>query len=581
MQKGNNTMSINQKQFQWLLRHDFAAFSEGGFRELNPQKEYMRNWHLQVVAATLEQCRTGKLKRLIINVPPRSLKSHMASICFPAYLLGHNAAARIVCASYAQDLADNLAGSCRTLMMSKFYRDIFPATRLASTRQAIHDFKTTMNGGRLSTSVGGVLTGRGGDFIIIDDPLKPEEAYSDAQRQAVNDWYDHTLISRLDNKATGCIIVIMQRLHEDDLVGHLSSQPDWKILRFPAIAEEDETHVITTPYGPATYTRRQGEALHPERESLEILCGIENIQGSYNFNGQYQQRPAPLGGGMVKLEWFKSYAPHECPEEFEQIFQSWDTANKTSDRNDYSVCTTWGVSDKHLYLLDVLCDRLDYPTLRRRVRTHTHAFGATNILIEDKASGTQLIQDLIDDGVHSTTPYQTKMDKISRMSTASSMIENGFVHIPARADWLDAYRHELSIFPNGQYDDQVDSTSQALDWIKQGMSTFWFEEQAREEYLKLPEAARIELGDPVGLDCDQSQTSVAMPQTSACEKCGNTNLSRCCVQGVSGDVEESCVCGWSRRTSRPTKVRAAIGHNPLGLSEPSFLAPRKGEAALR
>jgi len=284
---------------------------------------------------------------------------------------------------------------------------------------------------------------------------------------------------------------------------------------------------------------------------------------------------------MVKLEWFKSYAPHECPAEFEQIFQSWDTANKTSDRNDYSVCTTWGVSDKHLYLLDVLRDRLDYPTLRRRVRTHAHTFGATNILIEDKASGTQLIQELRDDRLHSVTRYQSKLDKISRMSTASSMIENGFVHIPARADWLDAYRHELSIFPNGQYDDQVDSTSQALDWVKQGMSTFWFEEQAREEYLKLPESARIELDDPVALDCDQSQTSVAMPQTSACEKCGNTNLSRCCVQGISGDVEESCACGWSRRISRPTKVRAAIGQNPLRLSEPSFLAPREGEAAPR
>jgi hypothetical protein len=421
MQERIERMSLQPKELRALLRRDFVAFSHRGFQELNPQTMYQHNWHIEVIAAALEECRTGRLKRLIINVPPRSLKSHLCSISFSAYLLGHNPAARIVCASYAQDLADNLAGSCRTLMMSPFYRDIFRATRLASTRQAIHDFKTTMNGGRLSTSVGGVLTGRGGDFIIIDDPLKPEEAYSDAQRQAVNDWYDHTLISRLDNKATGCIIVIMQRLHEDDLVGHLSSQPDWKLLRFPAIAEEDETHVITTPYGPATYTRRQGEALHPERESLEILCGIERIQGTYNFNGQYQQRPAPLGGGMVKLEWFKSYAPHEGPEEFGQIFQSWDTANKTSDRNDYSVCTTWGVSEKHLYLLDVLRDRIDYPTLRRRVRAHAHAFGATNIVIEDKASGTQLIQELRDDGLYSVTRYQSKLDKISRMSTASEL----------------------------------------------------------------------------------------------------------------------------------------------------------------
>jgi predicted phage terminase large subunit-like protein len=247
----------------------------------------------------------------------------------------------------------------------------------------------------------------------------------------------------------------------------------------------------------------------------------------------------------------------ECPAEFELIFQSWDTANKTSDRNDYSVCTTWGVSDSHLFLADVFRDRPDYPTLRRRAKSLAQQFRATNILIEDKASGTKLIQDLIADGVHSVTAYQTKMDKISRMSTASSMIENGFVLLPARAAWLDPYRHELSVFPNGQYDDQVDSTSQALDWFKQGRSTFWFAEQAREEYHKLPESARIVLDDPVVLDCDQSHTSAAMPQQSACEKCGNTNLSRCCVQGVSGDVEESCACGWSRRIPRPTKVRTA------------------------
>jgi hypothetical protein len=164
---------------------------------------------------------------------------------------------------------------------------------------------TEGKGFRLATSVGGVLTGRGGDFIIIDDPLKPDEAVSETQRNAVNDWYQHTLYSRLNNKDKGCIIIIMQRLHEDDLVGHVLQRGQWKVLSFPAIAVEDETYVIKTPYGARNVRRRAGEALHPERESLEVLQTIHNTQGEYNFAGQYQQQPTPLGGGMVKTAWFR------------------------------------------------------------------------------------------------------------------------------------------------------------------------------------------------------------------------------------------------------------------------------------
>jgi hypothetical protein len=214
-------MMINSDQYASILRNDFLSFMEKSFHDLNPETTYLHNWHIDIIAAALEECRLGKLTRLIINVPPRSLKSHMASISFPAWVLAQNPAAQIICASYAQDLADKLAGDCRSLMMSQWYQELFPATRLATRRPAVHDFMTTEKGTRLATSVGGVLTGRGADFIIIDDPLKPDEALSEVQRRNVNDWYDHTLISRLNDKRTGCIILIMQRLHEDDLVGHV------------------------------------------------------------------------------------------------------------------------------------------------------------------------------------------------------------------------------------------------------------------------------------------------------------------------------------------------------------------------
>ncbi len=351
-------MKLNTNEYRTLLRSNFDAFIEGSFYELNPTTPFLSNWHISVIAAELEACRRGETKRLIINVPPRSLKSHCASIAFPAWLLGHDPSAQIIVASYAQEFANKLSSDCRALCGSPFYQNLF-STRLSPQRQALQEFTTSRKGFRMATSVGGVLTGRGADFIIIDDPLKPDEAASDTRRCAVNSWYDHTLYSRLNDKRSGCVIIIMQRLHEDDLVGHVLQQPDtWKVLRFPAIAEQDEQHVIEMILGGQRVTRRfkrrQGEALHPERESLEIISQMRERLGEYHFAGQYLQAPAPLGGGMVKAEWFKTYSAAERPEKFEMVLQSWDTANKPGELNDFCVCTSWGITGKNIYLLHVM-----------------------------------------------------------------------------------------------------------------------------------------------------------------------------------------------------------------------------------
>jgi predicted phage terminase large subunit-like protein len=476
------TMEFTKEECQAFMRNDFVAFVERGFRELNPQTEFRHNWHIDVIAEALEECRAGKLRRLIINVPPRSLKSHMTSISFAAWLLGHSPSAQIICASYAQDFSDKLAADCRSLMSTEWYQDLFPLTRLATRRSAVHDFTTTEKGSRLATSVGGVLTGRGADFIIIDDPLKPDEALSETQRNAVNNWYEHTLVSRLNDKRTGCIILIMQRLHEDDLVGHVMEQGGWRVLKFPAIAEENESYTIQSPYGERRFARKAGEALHPAREPLEVLDQLRQGQGEYNFAGQYQQAPAPRGGGLVKISWFKKYMHADLPDTFEMVFQSWDTANKAEDLNDFSVCTTWGLKNRQLYLLNVLRRRMEYPELKRAIRDHAAEFHAGNILIEDKASGTQLIQDLIHDGVHGISRYMPKMDKIMRLHSTTNTIENGLVFLPETAVWLTEYLHELTTFPNGRYDDQADSTSQALDWIKDRLSVLeytWLRLEAR------------------------------------------------------------------------------------------------------
>ena len=470
---------LTPEQYRAALRNDFCTFTERSFLEINPATDFARNWHINVIAHELELCRLGQTRRLIINLPPRSLKSHCASIAFPAWLMAHNPSAQVICASYAQDLADKHAIDCRALMNSDFYRQMFP-TRLSSEKRSIADFLTSARGCRKATSVGGVLTGRGADFIIIDDPLQPDKALSDARRKAVNDWYDNTLVSRLNHKLTGCIILVMQRLHEDDLVGHvleterrqaIDIEPKWKVVRFPAIAEEDERYEIPRFSKTFLYGRRKGEVLHPEREPMEILEQLRETQGEYTFAGQYQQSPAPLGGGLVKLRWFKTYTEAELPEKFDFIFQSWDTANKASELSDYSVCTTWaavrtGPEKGHLYLRDVYRARLEYPELKRVVRAHAALWDAKNVLIEDKASGTQLCQELIQDGMHSIKKCQSRQDKVMRMLSVTPTIENGFVSLPERAPWLSQYMHELVTFPHAKHDDQADSTSQALDWIK-------------------------------------------------------------------------------------------------------------------
>jgi len=454
-------------EYEALLRADFASFAQQCFHELNPRTLFAAGWFHDIIAAKLEAVRTGRSRRVIINMPPRHLKSHLASVCFPAWCLGHDPSAQLLCVSYAQDLADKLSRDCRQIVASNWYRQLF-ATRLSPQRQAMAEFETTAQGCRLATSVGGVLTGRGADLIIIDDPLKPEEALSQTQRQAANDWFDHTLYSRLNDTRSGAIIVIMHRLHEDDLAGHVMAQEDWEVVRFPAIAEDDEMWALDSELGQYVFTRQRGEALHPERQPVAILDKIRRTIGEYNFAGQYQQMPSPQGGGMVKAAWFRHYAANERPDKFDRIVQSWDTANKASELSDFSVCTSWGIKGKDLYLLHVLRRRMEYPELKRAVCEQCAAFAAEVVLIEDKASGTQLIQELVAEGIHAVTRYQPQTDKIMRMHAQTAMIENGFVHLPKETAWLAEYVHELTVFPKGKHDDQVDSTAQMLDWFKRG-----------------------------------------------------------------------------------------------------------------
>lgn len=460
------TIPLTPAEYHAILRDDLSLFIERSFRELNPQTNFIPGQYIELLAATLDKCRTGETKRLIINMPPRTLKSHAASVAFPAWLLGHDPTIQIICASYGQDLADKHARDTRTLMQSPFYRQLFPGTVL-SDKRSVNDFVTTRGGFRMATSVGGVLTGRGADVIILDDILKPDDALSETRRRAANDWYFNTLLSRLNSKEHGVIITLMQRLHEADLVGEvLDREPRvWKVLSLPAIAIQDESYQYKNLFGESTFCRKANTALHPERDSLETYQQIRAAVGEYNFNSQYQQSPTSRDGGMVKREWLKFYDSR--PRGYSTVAQSWDTACKSGDANDWSVCTTWMVCDGNYYLIHVSRERLNYPDLKRKAVELFTLHQPDKVYIEDRASGMALIQELKGEGVYCVQSYTPApgSDKRVRFAAQAMKFESGKVLLPREANWLEAYIAEITGFPGSKYDDQVDSTSQALEML--------------------------------------------------------------------------------------------------------------------
>jgi hypothetical protein len=320
-------------------RTDFRPFLEKCFNLLNPGQTFVSEPFLWAIAYQLERVRRGEIKRLIINLPPRSLKSITCSVAFPAYVLGRNPTCRFICVSYSAELSKKHSNDFRAILESHWFRRLFRSTRVGQYKNSETEIETTRHGGRLATSVGGTLTGRGGDIIIIDDPLKPDDAFSQTRRNQVNEWYKNVLLSRLNDKRTGAIIIVMQRVHPDDLTGFLLSQSDeWEVLSLPAIADSDETIL---GWDGVPFHRTAGEVLSPEREPLEVLNAMKRQIGGDAFSAQYQQMPVPPGGAMIKRHWLKRY--DELPPRSERllVLQSWDTASKGGPENDFSVCTTW------------------------------------------------------------------------------------------------------------------------------------------------------------------------------------------------------------------------------------------------
>jgi len=449
-----------------LTRQDFPVFLRRVWPLISGGDPLLWNWHLDTLCYHLDRVARGECQRLIINLPPRNGKSKTVSSIWPAFTLGVRPTANILGVSYSNELSGKLARDCATLMQQPLYRQLFPRTVISQKRSAAFDFETTAGGGRLATSVTGTLTGRGGDIIILDDVIKPEEANSELAREKVIVWFQSTLSSRLDDKASGAIIVVMQRLHQGDLTGMLLEAGGWEHCCLPAIAPADAA--IPLLRGGVHY-RKEGDVLHPERESLELLLQQKAAMGSVGFSAQYLQDPVPATGNMVQAEWLRQFDPALLDRSKGQVIQSWDTASKDNPHNDYSVCVTALKQGHKVFVLDVFRRRLKFPQLKAHAIRLAREHGAGVLLIEDQSSGSQLIQTLRAEspsGVPAPIARRPEQDKVARVAGVSAMIEAGRLLLPADAPWLADFRSELLGFPNARFDDQVDALSQLFTWLR-------------------------------------------------------------------------------------------------------------------
>ena len=432
--------------------HNFSRYMFRSKRNI----DMLDNWHQARICKALQRVYTGRINRLIINVPPRSGKTEVAVKAFIAWAMGLAPDSEFIHASYSKRLATANAYDIRAMMQHEAYKLVFPWLKLQDDSKAKDEFRTTAGGIVYATGAEGTITGYGaskmrdsfGGAIIIDDPHKAGEATSPVMRQSVIDWYQSTIQSRL-NKPDGPIIIIMQRLHEEDLSGWLlngGSGEKWEHLVIPA---RDES----------------GQSFWPEQFPPEMLDRLE-LTSPYVFAGQYMQRPSPLGGGIFKDEWWRFFDAMP-PLKHRSIYA--DTAQKTKEQNDYSVFQCWGVTqDNQMVMLDMARGKWEAPELETMARafwqkhhSQTYYGPLRAFKVEDKVSGTGLIQKLKREGIP-IVPIQRNVDKVTRAFDAAPYIQSGNVYLMRSTPHLADFLAESAVFPNGSHDDMIDATMSAI-----------------------------------------------------------------------------------------------------------------------
>jgi predicted phage terminase large subunit-like protein len=456
-------MSTDKETVYALIRSDLRLFLRRVLNTVEPETKYEHAGYIEVIISELTKLLASPTRRLVINVPPRHLKSIIVSVAYSAWLLGHTPHLKLLCISYSPELATQFSKMVRLVMESAWYIATFPQSVLSASDNTQDLITTTVGGYRRAVSVGGAITGFGADVIIIDDPQKADDVQYPNKRQLSYETFKNTIATRLNDPKQGAIVLIQQRLHEEDWSGLALESGNWSHVRLPAIAEQAEVFDLGNN---RTYRRKAGDVLHLTRLPKSDLDKIRGEIGDLAFETQYQQRPGCPGGHIIDLQWFRRFDQTPQKEPNDLMVQSWDIAYTTDGQSNFSVCTTWLYKAGNLHLIDIFRKKMLYPDLRDCVPAYAAIHKANYVVIEAIGPGKALYQEL-----HRKDPFkylstEPKEPKGVRLMTLSHFVKNGRVWLPQEAPWLGDFINELRNFPNGKYDDQVDSFTQALRWLQ-------------------------------------------------------------------------------------------------------------------
>lgn len=452
-------------------------------------KPFVDNWHIHAIAEHLEAVSAGQIKRLVINIPPRCGKSNLASVAWPAWTWIKKPEKQWLCGSYAEKLAIRDSLRMRRIISSPDYiRDFGDSFKLAGDQNQKVRFQNDKNGHRIAFGMTGGVMGDGGDILLIDDPHDRQGAHSEAERENALTTYDEALVTRLNDLSTSAIVIIMQRLHQNDLSGHVLRQSGWTHLMLPM--EYEPKAAKTTGIGFTDPRTKEGEVLDAIRFPRAELALLKASLGEYGTAGQLQQRPSPAGGGILKVDQIRLW-PTETPfPDFEFVIQSYDTAFTDKTENDPTAFSAWGVFEhagrRNVMLLESWSDYLVYPELRKKVMNDWGAkYGgrkmdplhparrADVVLVEKKGSGQSLLQDLAQANVPVASYDPGRSDKITRAHMVAPFLDNGVVWVlESRKEsgkpvkWARPLVDQMEQFPNGEHDDYVDTFTQAIIYLR-------------------------------------------------------------------------------------------------------------------
>ena len=460
-------------------------FARAAWPIIEPGAEFVDGWHLHAIADHLEAVSSGEIENIVINIPPGCCKSILVSVIWPAWEWVRAPHLRYLGASYGADLAIRDAQKCRDIITSEWYQARWSQVQVRKGSDQKTKYELESGGWRMATSVGGRATGEHPDRKIVDDPTNAAQAASDTERNTANLWFDRTLSTR--GKSRGArTVVVMQRLHETDLTGHiLASGRGYEHLCLPMEYEKGSKRYVTK-IGWEDPRSVEGSLLWPELFSAKSVAELKVELGSYGVAGQLQQRPAPEGGGILKTKHFQLWPQGRELPVFDFVVQSYDTAFEEKENNDPSACTVWGVFEEKgrrcAMLLDAWADHLGYPDLRTKVVDEWHAvYGKTKtrkgrkadvVLIEKKASGQSLLQDLRAANVPAT-PYLPQGGKVPRAHQAAPILELDVIYIPESGKepgefvtWARDFVEQCGKFPNAAHDDYVDTFTQTMIYLR-------------------------------------------------------------------------------------------------------------------